>query len=302
MELQELVPYLTPGHVAQLVEIRKSLIAIRKVRKKGAPAAFRRLILMGRPGMEQAAKVWQKMIRSAVLRKLGVGAMRGTPAQIADRLANWPALEKEGRQIFDSTLRRLYIIGAKSIKFKAAVKVDPITSRAVKWAQQYSAKLVTQITDETRGAIRAYTAEAIKSGRDLGSLGRELRSVIGLNEKQGESLSNYYTDLQDSGLSEAEMDALLEKEGASMLIDRAIMIARTETAASLSEGTLGAYGEHGISEVEWAADPSACPEICLPNNGQVYSIEEASGEIPAHPNCECCWVMAIEGGGAASEE
>lgn len=300
-EVKKLAPYLKPEQIEELVKIQKQLRAIRKARRLQVPAAFRRLNTEGRKTMERAAQSWQKMIKSNLLTKLKGGLHGGTPAQIADNLADWDELEKEGQKLLGPALYKLYRMGARSLKFKGGGALDPITGRAVQWAKKYGATLVKQITTESREAIRIYTARAIRDGRTLPHLARELRYVVGLNEKQGESLSKYYGDLAESGLSEEEMDSLSMKEAGAKLRDRAEMIARTETAKALSEGVLGAYGEHGISSVEWVADPSACEEICLPHHGEVFTIEEASGQIPAHPRCECCWVMAMVEGGAEEE-
>ncbi|MHA1290962.1 MAG: hypothetical protein ACTSPB_26575, partial [Candidatus Thorarchaeota archaeon] len=63
------------------------------------------------------------------------------------------------------------------------------------------------------------------------------------------------------------------------------MIARTETASALSEGTLQGFGQIGIKRVQGVADEEAC-EYCLENiDGKVYTLDEASGLIPAHPQC-----------------
>ena len=70
------------------------------------------------------------------------------------------------------------------------------------------------------------------------------------------------------------------------------MIARTETAAALSEGTLQGFGQIGVKRVQGVSDEEAC-EYCLENiDGKIFTLDEAHGVIPAHPNCECVFVAA----------
>lgn len=79
---------------------------------------------------------------------------------------------------------------------------------------------------------------------------------------------------------------------------RARVIARTETIAAHADATLDAYEEAGLdavtAEVEFATagDNRVCPE-CEDLNGNTYTIAEARGMIPVHPNCRCAWLPVI---------
>lgn len=85
---------------------------------------------------------------------------------------------------------------------------------------------------------------------------------------------------------------------------RAMMIARTETARAMTQGRLQSYANYGVEEVKilTAEDSNVCP-ICLEAayifNGDPH-IDNVSGErihkiteklVPFHPNCRCS-VMA----------
>src|SRR5258708_6436843 len=75
------------------------------------------------------------------------------------------------------------------------------------------------------------------------------------------------------------------------------MIARTEANRAFNEGNLDALQQGGIEKVQWLLASDACPE-CLEASeagdgdelGKTMSIDDASGEIPVHPNCRCTWV------------
>lgn len=76
---------------------------------------------------------------------------------------------------------------------------------------------------------------------------------------------------------------------------RALTIARTELMHAHAEGQLDGFKELGIQELdvmaEWstAGDDRVCP-ICAALEGKVYTVEEARGMIPQHPNCRCTWI------------
>jgi len=76
---------------------------------------------------------------------------------------------------------------------------------------------------------------------------------------------------------------------------RAEMIARTETIRSFTESSLQEYKNWGVEglnvQAEWrtAGDARVCP-ICESMEGKVFTLENASGKIPAHPNCRCIFL------------
>jgi SPP1 gp7 family putative phage head morphogenesis protein len=84
-------------------------------------------------------------------------------------------------------------------------------------------------------------------------------------------------------------------------ITRARLIARTEVIASHADATLNSYEEAGVEgvavESEWttAGDGRVCPE-CEANEGKTYTLAEARGLIPLHPNCRCAWLPKVIGG------
>lgn len=81
--------------------------------------------------------------------------------------------------------------------------------------------------------------------------------------------------------------------------NRAELIARTEIIRAHAEGQLDAFDRLGVTdlgvEVEWstAGDERVCPE-CEDMEGKVFSVEEAHGMIPLHPNCRCAFVPYVD--------
>ncbi len=77
-------------------------------------------------------------------------------------------------------------------------------------------------------------------------------------------------------------------------IKRARVITRTEVINAHAEATLNSYTEAGLegvtveAEFTTADDNKVCPK-CRDLEGRVYTIDEARGVIPVHPNCRCAW-------------
>jgi len=69
-------------------------------------------------------------------------------------------------------------------------------------------------------------------------------------------------------------------------------IARTDAARFVTTGRLTAYERFGIEKVRWVAASDAI-DVCAENDGQVYTVEEAEGQIPAHPSCRCAFAPVV---------
>lgn len=72
-------------------------------------------------------------------------------------------------------------------------------------------------------------------------------------------------------------------------VTRSRMLARTEVINAHADASLNAYEEAGLEgvdvEAEWLTAADACPECEEASNGGPYTISEARGLIPFHPNC-----------------
>jgi SPP1 gp7 family putative phage head morphogenesis protein len=83
----------------------------------------------------------------------------------------------------------------------------------------------------------------------------------------------------------------------SLTDTRALVIARTELIHSHAEGQLDSFEELGVQQlgvdVEWSVteDGRQCPE-CEDMDGKTFTVDDARGLIPLHPNCRCSWIPA----------
>jgi SPP1 gp7 family putative phage head morphogenesis protein len=118
-------------------------------------------------------------------------------------------------------------------------------------------------------------------------MARQLRDTLTLGMAQGRNPIDIARDVRDR----------VEKVGFA----RAKLIARTEIISAHAEATLNAYEEAGVEgvevEAEWstAGDDRVCEE-CAGMEGRVFTLADARGMIPAHPNCRCAFLPKVIGG------
>lgn len=216
-----------------------------------------------------------------------------TPGKKIDNWIDWEQAEHEGTMIFKpAMLRILEASGAKSIHVKKQDIFDVITPEATAWAAGHSAELVTNISETTMGGLRAIIVDLLPPGADLWEYQKLIRPLVGLTAPHVKAVSNYYTRLLEEGISEERAGALAARKAGKLHRSRALTISRTETASALTEGQLQGFSQIGGKKVERVEDPDAPDDDCQENNGRIYTIAEAQGVLPAHPNCEGTWVIA----------
>ena len=77
---------------------------------------------------------------------------------------------------------------------------------------------------------------------------------------------------------------------------RARMIARTEHARAVNTGTLQAYSNYGVEQVEiiTVGDSNVCDECIDLEENNPYTLEEAMNLLPVHPNCRCSYGPVVD--------
>ena len=237
-------------------------------------------------------------------------------SKIEANLSGWHCLNNVGANQYARQYVRIYAEAANKAFLLAKIKTpwDVVNRKAVEWAARQSAKRVTAIMEQTRKAIRGTISRGIEEGMTIPQIGRRIRdsSMIGLNNRQAGALDKFRDKLtaqaaeRTGGLTTerlARIDRRVAREGERKLRYRADMIARTETASSVSAGTLESYDEAGMRRVEFVSSADACI-VCLGYDGLKWRMEEADGIIPVHPSCRCSWrpVLASAEPGRASVE
>jgi len=189
------------------------------------------------------------------------------------------------------------------------------------YAQSQSANLITNITAETKSAVRTIMSEAFRDkGIPPAQTARMIREVVGLTPQQAASVLKLRNRLVENpgklvyagktpirvpanGISADRLDRALEAYGSRLRNSRALTIARTETIATANEGQrqLWLYRQKqgdltGRERRKWITSFGACP-ICAGLNGTLTTITEpfAPGVMgpPAHPRCRCTQSLVL---------
>jgi len=128
---------------------------------------------------------------------------------------------------------------------------------------------------------------------------RTYRDLEGITKEMDRRISQTLALGLAEGRSPKDLARELNQTIESIGITRARTLARTEVIAAHSEANLTAFEEAGVEGVEVEAELStatdACP-LCEALEGNVYTIAEARGLIPVHPNCRCAWTPKIVNG------
>lgn len=124
---------------------------------------------------------------------------------------------------------------------------------------------------------------------------RAFDQLIGITATMSQQLSTHLAIGLASGWSPLKIAREMQKSIGSLSKTRLRTIARTEIINAHAEGQLDSFTLLGIKKlgimVEWstAGDELVCPK-CAPMEGKTFTIEEARGRIPLHPNCRCAWI------------
>jgi SPP1 gp7 family putative phage head morphogenesis protein len=131
----------------------------------------------------------------------------------------------------------------------------------------------------------------------LTRLAKQIRNVA---ETTKEDIRRLVGQQAENGWSVEELKQRILEKGEIASVSRAETIARTETAAAYSQGSIAAYKASGVVRgLEWltAEDELTC-EICEPLNGKRVDLDNSFADgvdfPPAHPACRCAIAPIVE--------
>ena len=175
---------------------------------------------------------------------------------------------------------------------------------AIAYAKTSSAKLIKDISEDTRQAIRDILANAFQFGGSPAEQAKMLKDLIGLTQRDQQLLKQYREALIAHGLDDATVQKLVQEMHDKKLANRAENIARTETIDAANEGQRLAWiqaKKDGLLTDDWfrewvvTPDDRLCP-VCSAMEGQTSTIDgkftsSSNGskiEGPTlHPRCRC---------------
>jgi len=181
-------------------------------------------------------------------------------------------------------------------------RFDSEAEAAQKEAQRTAAKRIVEVSKETKKNVRNLIVKAVRDGAAPSDVAKEIIPLVGLTSAQGQAVSSYRDELEESGLVPSRVDELVEKYADKLLSARGESIARTEILDALNDGQdaswLQAQEQGLLSEdatKEILLTPNAC-EVCVGianDSGAVPIGEDFSEEGPPfHPHCGCTIVIS----------
>lgn len=265
-------------------------------RRNRALRNYHRLLEIQTRKVLPAVNEWMAMMIKEL--QAGLPKMRGrTSTAKVLSIADWEKIKDEALLIMRPALFEALAAGGNSVmgpRIQKQDRFDMIGRQAVMFATRQTAILVVEVTMETIAAIRTYVTAAINAGTSIQAIAMQLRPLVGLTSRDIMAVANYHEMLivERPEYTAATQRQMADTYARRLHRSRATTIARTETAEALTEGQRQGYKQMGIPKLLRVEDPDCC-DICLEYDGVEYTIAEARGALPEHPNCEGTWVAAV---------
>jgi HK97 family phage portal protein len=213
-------------------------------------------------------------------------------------------VEREFTPQLRQSLETVFRAMSKDIRRKVVRRADHISAQPAdesvwwdeeRWTRQFSETLqpalAALVRTTGRNASRRLAAPAKADDEFIGRVleyvrvkgGDRIRSMLRTTR---DAVAKVIADGVRQGMSPAELGDAIEA-AAGLDEYRAELISRTETMYAYNDAAIGTYREFGVAEVQ--AIDGDMDEECAARNGNVYSLDEASG-ITDHPNGTLDWV------------
>lgn len=143
------------------------------------------------------------------------------------------------------------------------------------------------LQDTFDGAVSKDTIELLYT--------RSYTDLEGITASMDTKMSRLLADGLANGDGPGVIAKAMVEEMDSMTDGRAMTIARTETAYAQAQGQLNGFAALGVlqvgllAELLTAGDDDVCPECQEAADNGPYTLDDAQGMIPLHPNCRCAW-------------
>ena len=171
---------------------------------------------------------------------------------------------------------------------------DPNFDRMV---QEQEARLVREVTQETRRAIGNVISRGYQTGTHPYVLAPQIRELVGLTSRQANAVMSFAEAQRKQGRSPEVVADRAIRYARRMRTRRAQTIARTETARAMVAAKQASWEQaaaRGLfnpltAELRWSAVQQDPTEICATLDGKAVPFGETFDGLlpPAHPNCRC---------------
>lgn len=300
-----------------------------RCRRRGMVAAWRKAARVRRSTAiyqiaDRLEPVMRRQFLAAVERLKGrvdldalAAAIQARDLSQAQRILNidgWPAELRRTADVIRQVFERTGTVAATQLsdQLGTAMSFDLTNPRAVQWGRRESSRLISEVTESTREAVRQIIGDAIEQGIPPRESARLIREQVGLTRQQSDAVFRRWLDLTESGRPGADVTRLTDRYAQQLTKYRAEVIARTETIAASTNGQQETWRQavdKGYLDPEttrrvWIVTPDdrLCLELCAPMDKQEVELEEdfevGDGSFvlvpPAHPQCRCAVALSFK--------
>jgi len=185
-----------------------------------------------------------------------------------------------------------------------SVPVVPVNPYSLKWINVHATKLIKEsFTDEQRKVVKRIIEDGFSKGLRGPVVLKNIRDNIGLTERAYKAVEHRKAYLIKEGVPAERVEEQIDTYRNSLLMQRAVLISRTETITAEAAGRNQAWQlaqDSGIlPEVErvWVSAPES-PRLCE-HCEALDGVTAAIGEeyepgvmMPIlHPNCRCTEIL-----------
>lgn len=199
----------------------------------------------------------------------------------------------------------------KPVRERAPTLSVGLNPYSVAWIKENAAQKIVDASQQQKDAVRAVIERGYLKGSRPETIANQLKSTIGLTERQSIAVSNLHADMLARGIDEDKADAAAERYADDQLAYRAQVISRTEQNEAQNQGQQDAWlqardeGELPSNTIRrWVAMPSSdrlcedCEELDEATTTLDDPFESTEyGEVdcpPLHPQCRCMVVLDFE--------
>ena len=194
------------------------------------------------------------------------------------------------------------IASPSSTLMTASFTVENPYSRV--YLRERSSRLIVQITEETREAVKDMLDLAVREGVPPKQLAPRIGDTVGLHRRWAKAVSNRLGNLLQSGVPYDEAKKESAKYAKKLRRRRGENIARTEIVSASNQGTMDSWSIAQdnqwiptTTKKQWIAafgSARTC-QYCGALHGVVVGLNESFPDVglgrtsrpPAHPSCRC---------------
>ena len=202
-----------------------------------------------------------------------------------------PGALKNIKAIYENDLNDAYSLGTSASRDLTKIVDGADTSAQAKIskmpiaAQAAAGQSLMQFWDKEKAALTSKVTEAtlsaLQRGKGWASAQKDIAQAL---RSSGQTILRGRDELSVTARGGIVMN----------LEQRADLIAKTELANAYIQGQMAQYRKNGYTYGRWSATGERSCPFCVSREGNIYTLDELEGAIPAHPRCRCTIAPVLE--------